>query len=121
MLKPYLCIISVLTSVYEETIIASLVKKGYAVSKAYPHAEVTIKSPANLSSVVSLKLETDEDKKIMDVHKDVATIMMERAMMYHSITVVKFTDAVWCASNIVIENKAPESPVTPPIDKKNVN
>lgn len=119
-MKAYLVFVVSLTSVYEDAIIADMVKKGYAVSTSYPGTEVSLKSQGNLSAIISLKIEATS-KIVNDIHTDVADVLNTHKMMVHSIIVTEYCNAIWSASNIVFEKPALESPSPSSSDKKNVN
>lgn len=119
-MKAYLVFIAALTSVYDTIIISDMVRKGYTISLAYPEAPLALKSSGNLSVVITLKIETTS-KTVKDIHSDITKILDANKMMVHAVIVTEYCGATWSASNIVVEKPAPETPIPPKSDKKNVN
>lgn len=122
----YLVWITVLTEVYDDLIIAGMVKKGYIVSSAASDKKVVAKTKNSSAAVISLRIESFDPKvSAKMIQDDVLGVMEGHKMFFHSVIVANgSSDSCWISSNIIFEPKVPPTPTPPPVPedgKKNLN
>lgn len=114
--------ITILTPRYADSIIAGMVKKGYAVSAVAGNGEVLLAKEGNPSAIITLKITSvAETTSSSSVHKDLMNVMDELKGYYHSVIVAPYNDCCWCGTNIVLNKATPPPLPTVKADKSNLN
>ena len=105
----YIVWATVLTPSYTDSIIAALVKRGYAVSSL--SKDICISIDENASGIITLKVGTsDESKLAKDIYNDIIQILDEIKAFYYSVVITEYMDnCIWSGSNISISKKKPPS------------
>ncbi len=81
-------------------------------------SQLTNSLDSESSCIIVLKLETTSSKTYVEVYNEIKIILDYNKMLYHSIIITSYTDAIYSSSNITFK-KIDASDVSPP--KQNLN
>ena len=113
----YNCWITCLLESYQNTIIISLVKRGYTVGLT---SMGNVNQPNQVSAILSFSIYKIDEKKLTlaKVLDDLNIILTDAKMYFYSIVVSEHHNATWAGSNIIVQNtkSVPLLPSAP--DKK---
>lgn len=108
--------------VYQDDIVAGLIKKGYSVGLA-SSGNITINHENQVSAVIALtifKIDSP-DALVKEIYAEVADICTEMKGYFYSIVIAESTNATWSGSNIFMKEvkKVPQLPPTSDEKKSN--
>jgi len=109
--------ITCLTSSYEDTLIAGMVKKGYIIGAAAAQGKVSVAKEDSPSAVIAITIDSyNENLKAADVYKDLVEVIADKKVICYSVIVTAQVDSSWGAANFNLPKK--ENPIVSEENKK---